>query len=412
MIACRKPLVARRAPLIARGTALIALGAVALALAAGCGGHDAPPVPIIHAEPETIFAGRPLEIPALLCVAALLLEPVSNTVLYEYNADVRRAPASIVKMTLELVALKEIEAGRLSLDDSVRASAWASQIGGSQVYLSEGEVFTVRDLLQAIAINSANDACVALAEHLAGATDGFVMMMNQEVEALGLKDTHYVNVHGLDDTPGEGNYTTARDIAQIGREVVRHPLALEWASTPTAPFRGGKFILHNTNHLVGRFPGLDGIKTGHTDKAGFCLCASAERQGLRLISVVLGAHSNKERFDDTARLLSSGFSTYLTVPICRKGEAAEQEVRLKNARPEAIRPVAPRDVTLIVSRPDDRRIEREFVPAENLQAPMAAGSLIGNLRIKSGEKLLAEIPMVSAEDVKATGFGAWLRRIF
>jgi D-alanyl-D-alanine carboxypeptidase (penicillin-binding protein 5/6) len=364
------------------------------------------------ARPKVIFAGRPLEMPPLPCASAVLIEPRTNTVLYEQNAHDHRAPASIAKMTLELVVMNEVASGKLALTDSIKASAHASKIGGSQVYLAEGEVFPLEELMQAIVIHSANDACAAVAEHIAGTTDGFVQLMNQEVEALDLKDTHYVNVHGLDDEPGIGNYSSAYDVAEIARELIRYPKILEWSSTIQAPFRGGAFILQNTNKLLGRFEGVDGIKTGYTHKAGFCLCASGERGGFRLISVVMGADSNRHRFDESARLLGLGFNSYMAVPVCKAGDPLGDDVPIAGAKPKMLHPTATEDVTLLVSRPDDRKLKREFVPVKGLHAPIREGTAIGTLRVISGDEVLAEVPAVAPADVAAKGLGAFFRRIF
>ncbi len=312
-------------------------------------------------------------------------------------------------MTLELVVMNEVAAGRLALADTVRVSPWASRIGGSQVFLADGEAFPLDELMKAIAIHSANDACVAVAEHLAGSSDGFVRLMNQEVEALGLKDTHYVNVHGLDDEPGEGNYTTAYDISQIGRQLIRYPHILEWSSTIEAPFRDGSFLLQNTNKLLGRFSGLDGLKTGFTNKAGFCLCATAERNGFRLLSVILGADSDRHRVEETASLLAAGFNSYASVRICGKGDSLGDPVRIRGAKAKTVAAVAPSEVTVVVSRPDDRRITKVLVPAAKLRAPLRAGAQVGTLRVQAGDTVLASVPAVAATDVPAAG---WLRRLF
>jgi serine-type D-Ala-D-Ala carboxypeptidase (penicillin-binding protein 5/6) len=380
-----------------------------LVLACGRSGKEAPPSPVVPDSARVIFAGRPADLPPLPCVSAILIEPRTNQILHEQNARVRRAPASIAKMTVELVVMNEVAAGRLSLDDTVRVSPWASKIGGSQVFLAEGEAFPLGELMQAIAIHSANDACVAVAEHLAGNADGFVRLMNQEAEALGLKDTHYVNVHGLDDEPGEGNYTTAYDISQIGRNLIRYPHILDWSSTIEAPFRGGSFLLQNTNKLVGHFSGLDGLKTGYTRKAGFCLCATAERNGFRLLSVILGANSNHDRFEETTGLLAAGFSAYAPVRICGKGDLLGDPVPVRGGKVKAVRAVAPGEVTVVVSRPDDRRITKVLVPMEKLRAPVRAGTQVGTLRVLAGETVLAEVPAVAGEEIPAAG---WLRRLF
>ncbi len=359
-----------------------------------------------------LIAAQPLNIPLIPCASAILIEPSTNTILYEQNARALRAPASIVKMTLEMAVLDEIAAGRFALTDSIHVSAWASRIGGSQAYLAEGEVFSLEDLLKAIVVSSANDACVAVAEHIAGSADGFVSLMNQEVERLGLTDTRYVNVHGLDDNPATGNVTTAYDIAQVGRELIRHPHVLEWSSIEKAPFRDGAFILENTNKLVGRFEGLDGLKTGYTAKAGFCLCATAERRDLRLISVVLGCESNRDRFADTAELLSAGFNSYSRVDLARKGADIKEELPIEGGEPELIRPVAPRDVAALVSRIDERRLERRFVPRSNLRAPLRVGEEVGNVELFVGDRVLASYVVVSPTDVRKTGLMAWVSGLF
>lgn len=387
----------------------LALVAGLLAAACGGGGKEAPESPVVPDSARVIFAGRPIDLPALPCVSAILIEPGTNQILHEQNARALRAPASIAKMTLELVVMNEVAAGKLSLDDTIRVSPWASRIGGSQVFLADGEAFPLGELMEAIAIHSANDACVAVAEHVAGNPDGFVRLMNQEAEALGLKDTHYVNVHGLDDEPGEGNRTTAYDISQIGRKLIQYPHILDWSSTVEAPFRGGSFLLQNTNKLVGRFAGLDGLKTGFTQKAGFCLCATAERNGLRLLSVILGANSNRDRFEETASLLSAGFSALSPVRICGKGDVLGDPVPVRGAKVKSVRAVAPGEVTVVVSRPDDRRLKKVFVPMERLRAPVRAGTQVGTLRVLAGEAVLAEFPAVAGEEIPAAG---WLRRLF
>lgn len=398
----------------------IALGilaaGLAVLLATGCGRQAPEPPPAALMEtPQVAFGGRPLEIPALPCASAILMEPVSGQVLYEQNAHERRAPASIAKMTLELVVMREIAERRLALSDSISVSAWASQIGGSQVYLAEREVFPLETMMKAIAIHSANDACVAVAEHVAGTTDGFVRLMNQEAEALRLESTHYVNVHGLDDEPGEGNSTTAYDIATVARELIRFPEILRWSSTIQEHFRppdekNPGFLLENTNKLLGNFSGLDGLKTGYTNKAGFCLCATAERNGMRLISVVLGATSNRERFGETASLLAAGFNSYTPVRVGKKGEAVGEPVPIKGGKRAAMAGVAPHDFTVILSRPDDRRMEKKVVPLDGLRAPIRAGQRIATLQVSTAGTVRAEMPIVAQEDVPRAGFLARLFR--
>ncbi|MFN8548663.1 MAG: D-alanyl-D-alanine carboxypeptidase family protein [Candidatus Eisenbacteria bacterium] len=404
-------------PLACFGVALLL---AATLLVAGCakGDRDAlagvPPEKAatpLPAAPSVVFAGRQLQHQPLPCASAILIEPESNAILYEQDAHTLRAPASIVKMTLELVVLREIEAGRLALTDSIRVSEWASNIGGSQVYLAAGEVFPLEELMKAIVIHSANDACVAVAEHIAGTADGFVELMNREVEQLGLTDTHYINVHGLDDDPGAGNRTTAYDIAQIGRALIRYPKVLEWSSIEKTPFRSGDFILENTNKLIGRFEGCDGLKTGFTDTAGFCLCATAKRNGLRLISVVMGCNANRDRFAENAELLAAGFNSYSLVAGLTQGADLKETVRVRDGDPKQVAAVGGPTTTVLVSRPDDRTISRRFVPLAKLRAPLAPGDRVGTIQVLSGERVLAELPAVTLTEVRMNGFAALVRSL-
>ncbi|MCA9728512.1 MAG: D-alanyl-D-alanine carboxypeptidase family protein [Candidatus Eisenbacteria bacterium] len=399
---------------VVRHGALIAvLGLVAIATGAftsGCGSGNATVTDTqVDHSPLLQFVGRPLELDDPGCAAAILIEPETNTVLYDKGIHEKRPPASIVKMMVEMVVMREVEAGRVALTDSVHTSAWASRIGGSQVYLAEGEVFALGDLMKAIAISSANDACVAVAEHVAGSVDGFVAMMNHEVQALNLQDTHYENVHGLDDDPSSVNYTTAYDISQLGRELLHHPEVLSWSSTPRALFRNGEFVLENTNKLLGKFPGLDGLKTGYTHNAGFCLCATAKRDDLRFLSVVMGCGTNRERFSTSQEILGRAFGSYLRIPICSENdELGKVPVAFGGADSVAVR--APRDLTLIVSRPDDRYLSTRLVADPEITAPLAEGQVIGTLQVVQDERILAEIPVTAAEAVDGGGIATWIRR--
>lgn len=396
------------------GTLLAALGLVigvaAIGGTSGCGsGVGTVSAEEVDRTPLLRFAGRPLEISDLGCAAAIVIEPETNTILYEKNAHEPRPPASIVKMMVELVVMHEVEAGRISLADSVTASAWASRIGGSQVYLAEGEVFTLGELMQAIAISSANDACVAVAEQIAGSTDGFVAMMNHEVEALKLENTRYENVHGLDDDPITANHTTAFDISQLGRTLLRFPEVLTWSSTTRSLFRNGTFVLENTNKLLGDFPGLDGLKTGYTTQAGFCLCATAKRDDLRFLSVVLGCESNRDRFRTSKEVLGRAFGSYVRYSACSEGDDLGR-LPIVGGKIDSVSVQSPRDFALIVSRPDDRYLQTRLVPLADLMAPVGEGQIVGNLQILKGDEVLAEMPVVAAEAVDGGGIASWFRK--
>lgn len=331
--------------------------------------------------------------------SALLVEAETGAVLFEYKADVRRSPASTVKVLLELVVMDAVAAGHLDLADSIRTSEWASQIGGSQVFLREGEVFPLNELLAAVAIASANDACGAIAEHVAGTSDAFVALMNDKARSLGLRVTRCVNVHGLDDTPdGEGNVTTARELATIARALLRHPQALGWSSQQVWPFRGGRFMLHSTNGLLGRFEGMDGLKTGYTGRARFNLVATAERRGMRLLSVILGARSERDRSRETARLLSWGFQSFVKEPIALGGESVGS-VRLDWGLAPDVRVVVA-DTVVAVLTPEERRRVRRVVELPPLrEAPVTAGDPIGVVRLSLDDRLLARVEVVAGDSV-------------
>jgi D-alanyl-D-alanine carboxypeptidase (penicillin-binding protein 5/6) len=340
-----------------------------------------------------------IETAPIKAVSAILIEPSTGQILYEQNADAPRAPASIAKTMLELVVLEKVQSGELKIDELITTSAWASRIGGSQVYLKEGEIFLLEDLMKAIVIHSANDACVAVAEHIAGSADGFVELMNIRAREMGLSSTRFINVHGLDDEPGQGNVTSARDIAKIAQQLVTMPHVLEWSSIEETPFRDGQFLLQNTNKLLGRFPGLDGLKTGYTHKAGFCLCATAERKGLRLVSVVLGADSNKARFDETARLLGSGFAQLSLSSLYAAGDPIPGGVPVARGRKARVDGVAGAPLSVILPRRAEPP-KAVLVPKKGLRAPIRKGDTVGSVEVtlEGGETVRA--PVIAAADMK------------
>jgi D-alanyl-D-alanine carboxypeptidase (penicillin-binding protein 5/6) len=400
-----------------RAAVVAVLLAGCLVVLSACGGGDearqqAAAAPAEVSKPVFWFSADKVSLQPPRCASAVLLEAGSGTVLYSWNEHQGRAPASIVKTMLELVVLDEVDAGRLSFQDSVRVSKWASRMGGSQVFLKEGEVFTLEELLHAVVISSANDACVAIAEHIAGSPDGFVEMMNARAEKMGLKDTNFVNVHGLDDEPGDGNITSAYDVAQIARELVRHEHVLSWSSTVEAPFRNGTFRLINTNKMLGDFQGMDGLKTGFTNRAGFCLAASAQRRGLRFISVVLGAETSRIRFQETARLLSAGFNGVTRVSATKKDGDLGIEALVLRSHGKRIRPQAGQDVTVFVPRSKQDLVHKEVRLDKKITAPLKVGQKVGVIEVRLGDQMVASVPALSNEAVEAKGWRAWLKRKF
>ena len=335
--------------------------------------------------------------------AAILLEAESGTVLFAHHPDKQRSPASTQKLVLELVVLELAKAGKISLEDSVLVSRRAARTGGSQVFLKRGEVFTLRELMEAAAIASANDACVAIAEHISGSTAGFVKLMNERAQSLGMHKTRVVNVHGLDNTPrGKGNLSTARDLSKIARALLAHPEALEWSSTRRKPFRNGKFTLRATNKLLGRFQGLDGLKTGYTRRAGSCLVSTAMRHDMRLISVILGASSTRVRNRETRRLLTWGFNNFSRVPIVETGELMGKVVLDWGIEPE-VRVLAQDTVVAVLTSEQKKQIVRHLELPEELPAPVAAGDELGKLKVSLGDSLLAVVPIHAEKSIGRMG---------
>ncbi len=336
--------------------------------------------------------------------AAILLEAESGTVLFAHHPDRQRSPASTQKLVLELVVLELAKAGKISLEDSVSVSHRAARTGGSQVFLKQGEVFTLRELMEAAAIASANDACVAIAEHVSGSTAGFVKLMNERIQSLGMHNTRVVNVHGLDDTPrGRGNLSTAHDLSKIARALILdHPEVLQWSSIRRKPFRNGKFMLYATNRLLGRFRGLDGLKTGYTRRAGSCLVSTAMRRDMRLISVILGASSARVRNRETRRLLTWGFDNFSRVPIVETGELMGKVALNWGIEPE-VRVLAQDTIIAVLTSEQQQRLVRDLELPEACTAPVAAGTELGKLRVSLGDSLLAVVPIHAEKSIDRMG---------
>jgi len=332
--------------------------------------------------------------------SALMIEAETGHVLFAHEPDQRRLPASIVKMMLMLVVMEMAERGETDLDEPIRASADASRIGGSQVFLKEGEVFPLRELLKAVVIASANDAAVAIAEGIVGATEEFVEIMNERAEELGMTGTHYTNVHGLPAGPRkEENFTTARDIALLAQQLARFPLLLEWGSTFRDDFRNGEFTLYNTNDLVRTFSGVDGFKTGHLEEAGFNLSATADRGGLRLISVVLGSLSSSARFKATRGLLARGFRRYKKVTLFSEGDPVGDAVLVTKGEKRATTLIAGETVKFVILRKDESRVTTRRKLPEPLEAPLTKGQRVGELEIVVGDQVIKTAPLLASEEI-------------
>lgn len=342
--------------------------------------------------------------------SAIVIDAATGLTLISNEENLRRPPASMLKMMTELIVLEHIAEGDMTMDEIVKVSAKASNMGGSQVYLKHGEEFRVEELLMALAIHSANDAAVALAEHLAGSTDAFIDQMNIKARDLGMTNTEFHTVHGLPPAwKQKSDMTTARDMATLARVLVKHPRALEWASTKTAPFRDGKFTLYNPNKLVGNYRGLDGLKTGYTGAAGFCVTATAIQKGKRLISVVMGCPTDKGRATETTRMLSFGFNMYKQVPVfADAGKPLAEPLRIKGGKKKSVLVTYGESLEVSVPRNREQDLELEIRLPEEFQAPVAAGAEVGQAVIKLDGIVLGSVPIVATEAVEK---GNWFNRL-
>ncbi len=332
--------------------------------------------------------------PAVSAAAVLLMEQETGTVLYEENADTPMEPASVTKIMTLLLVMEAIDRGELALTDSISISANAAGMGGSQVYLKQGETMTVDELLKALAVVSANDAAVAFAERLAGSETSFVDLMNQRASELGMENTTFINCTGL---PAAGHLTTARDIAMMSRALLEHDAILNYSTLWIDSLRDGAFQLVNTNRLVRYYEGATGLKTGFTDTAHFCLSASAQRDGMGLIAVVLGSPSSDDRFNAARMMLDYGFANYTMLDVYPTQAIAPVDVLLgvtQTVQPELAEPAR-----ILVCRAEKDLVTTELTLAQNVEAPVEAGQTLGELVIRVDGVTRQTIPIVAASSV-------------
>ena len=338
--------------------------------------------------------------------SCILMEKETGQVLYAQNEHEQLEPASVTKVMTILLVMEAIDSGALSYDDMVTTSAYAASMGGSQVYLKENEQMSVRDLLKAVCVASGNDAAVALGEHLAGSMEAFVEKMNRRAEELGMADTHFVNCTGL---PAQGHVTSAYDIALMSRELVlRHPDVRQFTTIWMDSLRDGAFTLSNTNRLVRYYEGTTGLKTGSTDAAGYCLSATAERDGMELIAVILKAPTSDQRFEGAKALLNYGFATYALVHVTPEEVLPAVPVSLGDAA--TVQPVLGEGGTLLLEKSRASQLQQTYTLAETLAAPVEQGQQIGTLTVTAGEETVAEIPLVAGTAVGRLGYGEILLR--
>ncbi|MGE4090846.1 MAG: D-alanyl-D-alanine carboxypeptidase family protein [Candidatus Binatia bacterium] len=340
---------------------------------------------------------------------AILVEPETGKVLFEQDAHVPLPPASMVKMMTGLIVMEKIRDGAIKLSDLVTVSRWASQMGGSQVYLKEGEVMTVEELLKALIIHSGNDAAVALAEYVAGYASAFVNLMNDRVAQLGLKDTHYYSVHGLPpDASHDDDVMSAADLATLGRELFKFPKMVEWMAISQAPFRGGQFTMVNPNRLLTDYPGADGIKTGYHNKAGFCVTGSAKQGDLRLIVVIMGSPTRKACFTSAAQLLNYGFATYrMFLPVVANTTLAGQTLPVRGGVVDQVAVAAKQDVKILLKKGEEKKVVVTVEAADDVWAPLTVGQPVGDVVVTFDGTVVSKVPALAAAEVTQA---SWWKR--
>ncbi len=333
--------------------------------------------------------------------SSILMCADTGDIIYEKNAYEHVSPASVTKLMSMLLVLEAIDSGKITLEDKVTAGENAVAMGGSQIWLEVGETMTVEELLKAVIVASANDACTALGEYIAGSSTAFVSMMNERANSLGLENTNFENCTGLDDT-ATNHYSCAYDLAVIASEVLTHELVFNYSTIWLDYLRDGETELNNTNKLVNTYTGITGLKTGTTSKAGFCVCATAKREDMNLIAVVLGAETGDKRFESAVNLLDFGFANYeIFVPTI--DETQITNVKIKNGEEKTTKPIYSTSDKILVKK-GTGEISYEYSVSEAVNAPIKKGDELGEILIKSGDQIIKKIPLYSGKDINKISF--------
>lgn len=345
---------------------------------------------------ETAVSG-----PEFNAKSVVLMEASTGEILFESNPDEELPIASVTKIMTMLLIMEALDSGKIAIDEMVTASERAESMGGSTMFLEVGEQLSVHDMLKGIAVASANDGSVAMAEHIAGSEAGFVDMMNQRAKELGMTHTNFVNTNGLDD---DNHYSSARDVALMSRELIKHEKIFEYTTIWTDSLRDGKFELANTNKLIRFYSGANGLKTGSTSKAMCCLSATALRDDMQLIAVVLGAPTSKERFASASALLDYGFANYAVYSGIRAGEDGGC-VPVEKGVEESVAAIAKTDCSALISKGARDSVEKVVELEETLSAPVAAGQVLGKLKLVQDGKTLAETELIAEKEIPKMPFG-------
>lgn len=340
--------------------------------------------------------------------SAILMEESTGNILYESNPDERLPIASVTKVMTMLLIMEAVDSGKISLDDMVTVSENAMSYGGSTMFLETGEQLTVNDMLKGIAVASANDGCVVMAEHLAGSESAFVDMMNEKAKELGMENTHFMNTNGLDE---DDHYSSARDVAIMSRELMKHETIFNYTSIWMDTLRGGKFQLANTNKLIRFYDGANGLKTGSTSKALCCLSAAAKRNDMQLIAVVLGAPTSAERFASAKSLLDYGFANYAVNTQITAGDEV-QKIAVEKGVDKEVGVVAGDSCSTLVKKGQEDNITKEIKIDETITAPIEAGQKIGTMTISRDGEVIADIDLNASSAVEKKGIGLIIKDFF
>ncbi len=345
------------------------------------------------------------------CRAYILVESETGQTLADHCADDCMPMASLTKMMTLLILFEAIDAGTIKLTDEITISRNAADIGGSQAFLDAGAQYPLDRLISSVIVGSANDSCVAIAEALAGSVEAFVLRMNERAQALGMTSTKFANPTGL---PAEEHYSTARDLAKLSQALVHFPLYFEYSTTWIDQFEhpsGRQTMLANTNKLIRYGNGVDGIKTGFTNDAGFCLSASSERGGMRLIAVVLGGDSSKGRFNEAMELLEWGFANYEILRLDAPPEEVSMSVSVRGGKVEQISVEPEMPFCLLIEKGEDAQLRHEVRLPDSVNAPLAKGQTLGEWVVFRGEEEVGNIPLSATEAVEKAGFGDFVKKI-
>ena len=343
----------------------------------------------------------------------IVMEAITGKVIEGDNIHLKRPPASVVKLMVALVVMEKVAKGEVKLTDQVAVTREASKIGGSQVYLKEGETFSLEELMKATLIASGNDAAYALAEHTAGSKDEFVKLMNEKAKALNMTDSEFHSVHGLPPSKGqEPDLSSSSDLAILGRELLKYPKLIEWTSIKSEPFRDGKFIMNNHNKLLTRMGGVDGLKTGFYRESGFNIVATAQKNGLRFIVVVLGSPKAKTRDDIAVEKFKKAFGQYKMLNIVKQGEVIDKDVILDDGKYRKIKGVA--GANLLYPVPNDKKgtVQKEPSIPAGIKGEIREGQKLGELIVKFDNEQIGKVDIVSPVYVpKANLFTRLIRKI-